>query len=226
MKGSAVRIRASALSPAGDFPPFRGPPSLGSVAAPALRLGARTLRGRGTPRGAGRVLCGERNHDGQEDPCLRRCGDDRGGAPRGCRLRRDNGLKLTVRLERPSPTFLAQIAMPFFSAVKTNMGLDPRGANVYPSGGPYRIASRDIGPQVVQGGTRSTAAPARRTRTGSSTRSTPTPTRACSRYGRARPTTTPPASRRRRTTTSRRASASARAATAATSSTRASDSST
>ena len=39
--------------------------------------------------------------------------------------------------------------MPFFAAVKTNMGLDPRGANVYPSAGPYRIASRELGRQVV-----------------------------------------------------------------------------
>ena len=60
-----------------------------------------------------------------------------------------NGLTLTITLERPSPTFLAQIAMPFFAAVKTNMGLDPRGANVYPSAGPYRIASRELGRQVV-----------------------------------------------------------------------------
>ena len=59
------------------------------------------------------------------------------------------GRTLTIRLERPSPTFLAQIAMPFFAAVKTNMGLDPRGANVYPSAGPYKIASRDLGRQVV-----------------------------------------------------------------------------
>jgi len=60
-----------------------------------------------------------------------------------------NGLTLKITLERPSPTFLAQIAMPFFAAVKTNMGLDPRGANVYPSAGPYRIASRELGRQVV-----------------------------------------------------------------------------
>jgi ABC-type oligopeptide transport system substrate-binding subunit len=59
------------------------------------------------------------------------------------------GRTLTIRLERPSPTFLAQIAMPFFAAVKTNMGLDPRGSSVYPSAGPYRIASREIGRQVV-----------------------------------------------------------------------------
>jgi peptide/nickel transport system substrate-binding protein len=39
--------------------------------------------------------------------------------------------------------------MPFFAAVKTNMGLDPRGASVYPSAGPYRIASREAGRQVV-----------------------------------------------------------------------------
>jgi ABC-type transport system substrate-binding protein len=60
-----------------------------------------------------------------------------------------NGQTLTIRLKRANPTFLAEIAMPFFSAVKPNMAIDSKGLNVYPSAGPYRIASRAIGSQVV-----------------------------------------------------------------------------
>jgi ABC-type transport system substrate-binding protein len=60
-----------------------------------------------------------------------------------------SGLTLTIRLKRANPTFLAEIAMPFFSAVKPSMAVDPRGASVYPSGGPYKIVSRQVGSQVV-----------------------------------------------------------------------------
>ena len=59
------------------------------------------------------------------------------------------GNTLTVRLTRNNPTFLAEIAMPFFGAVKPNMPINARGETVYPSAGPYRIASRDVGRQVV-----------------------------------------------------------------------------
>jgi ABC-type transport system substrate-binding protein len=59
------------------------------------------------------------------------------------------GQTLTIRLVRANPTFLAEVAMPFFAAVKPSMPIDPRGQNVYPSAGPYRIASRQIGSQVV-----------------------------------------------------------------------------
>jgi ABC-type transport system substrate-binding protein len=60
-----------------------------------------------------------------------------------------NGQKLTVKLTQNDPTFLAEIAMPFFGAVKPNMPINPKGENVYPSAGPYHIVSRDIGRQVV-----------------------------------------------------------------------------
>jgi peptide/nickel transport system substrate-binding protein len=59
------------------------------------------------------------------------------------------GQTLTVRLTQADPTFLAQVAMPFFSAVKPSMPVDAKGVNVYPSAGPYRIASRDVGRQLV-----------------------------------------------------------------------------
>ncbi len=59
------------------------------------------------------------------------------------------GQKLTVKLTKADPTFLAQIAMPFFAAVKANMAINPKGENVYPSAGPYHIVSRDTGRQLV-----------------------------------------------------------------------------
>jgi ABC-type transport system substrate-binding protein len=59
------------------------------------------------------------------------------------------GQVLTIRLKRSNPTFLAEIAMPFFAAVKPDMAIDSRGISVYPSAGPYRIASREVGSQVV-----------------------------------------------------------------------------
>ena len=55
------------------------------------------------------------------------------------------GQTFTVRLTQADPTFLAEVAMPFFAAVKPSMAIDPKGISVYPSAGPYRIVSRDIG---------------------------------------------------------------------------------
>ncbi len=55
------------------------------------------------------------------------------------------GQKLTIRLKRPDPTFLAQVSMPFFAAVKPSMAIDPKGIDVFPSAGPYRVVSRDVG---------------------------------------------------------------------------------
>jgi ABC-type transport system substrate-binding protein len=59
------------------------------------------------------------------------------------------GQTLTIRLVRANPTFLAEVAMPFFAAVKPSMPIDAKGLSVYPSGGPYRIVSRQVGSQVV-----------------------------------------------------------------------------
>ena len=59
------------------------------------------------------------------------------------------GQVLTIRLKRANATFLAEIAMPFFAAVKPSMAIDSKGISVYPSAGPYRIASRAVGSQVV-----------------------------------------------------------------------------
>ena len=59
------------------------------------------------------------------------------------------GQTLSIRLTQANPTFLAEIAMPFFAAVKPSMAIDSKGISVYPSAGPYRIASRTVGSQVV-----------------------------------------------------------------------------
>jgi hypothetical protein len=39
--------------------------------------------------------------------------------------------------------------MPFFQAVSTHIPIDPNGVKVYPSGGPYYIAGRDVGRSVL-----------------------------------------------------------------------------
>jgi ABC-type transport system substrate-binding protein len=59
------------------------------------------------------------------------------------------GQTLAIRLTQANPTFLAEIAMPFFAAVKPTMAVDPHGLNVYPSAGPYKIVSRSVGSQLV-----------------------------------------------------------------------------
>ena len=59
------------------------------------------------------------------------------------------GQKLTVKLLQADPTFMAQISMPFFAAVKPDMPVDAKGIDVYVSGGPYRIVSREVGRSVV-----------------------------------------------------------------------------
>jgi ABC-type transport system substrate-binding protein len=59
------------------------------------------------------------------------------------------GQKLTVRLINADPTFVAQISMPFFAAVKPNMPINPKGEDVYPSAGPYRLVSREPGRSLV-----------------------------------------------------------------------------
>ena len=55
-----------------------------------------------------------------------------------------NGQTLVIKLRQANPTFLAELAMPFFGAVKPSMAIDPKGISVYPSAGPYRIVSRTI----------------------------------------------------------------------------------
>jgi len=57
----------------------------------------------------------------------------------GVRVR---GKHLIVDLERPSPDFLARVAMPFFCAIPRNLPRDPNGVLAPPSAGPYYVADR------------------------------------------------------------------------------------
>ena len=100
------------------------------------------------------------------------------------------GQKLTFRLINADPTFLAQIAMPFFAAVKPNMPINPRVRTSIRRRA--RIGSCRVSPAArsFSSGTSSTRGPGRRTRTASWSRSTPTRSRACCRprrSGRPRP---------------------------------------
>ena len=59
------------------------------------------------------------------------------------------GQKVIFKLNQADPTFLSQLSMPFFAAVKPNMAIDPKGISVYPSAGPYKIVSRESGRSLV-----------------------------------------------------------------------------
>jgi ABC-type oligopeptide transport system substrate-binding subunit len=59
------------------------------------------------------------------------------------------GNTLTIKLTAPDGGLLAKLGMPFFQAIETNMATDPKGVNAYPSAGPYYIASRDVGRQII-----------------------------------------------------------------------------
>jgi peptide/nickel transport system substrate-binding protein len=52
------------------------------------------------------------------------------------------GSHLIITLTRPSPDFLARMAMPFFCAIPTNLPHDPNGVLTPPSAGPYYISAR------------------------------------------------------------------------------------
>lgn len=91
----------------------------------------------------------------QQSPAVQYVGDiagvdayASGKAPRISGLRAV-GSTLVVRLTRPRPTFLSEVSLPFFQAVKPSMPIDPDGVNVYPSAGAYRIVSREPGLNVV-----------------------------------------------------------------------------
>jgi ABC-type transport system substrate-binding protein len=59
------------------------------------------------------------------------------------------GQTLTFKLTKPNASFVAILGMQWFTAVKANMPYDDKGLNVYPSAGPYFIASRDPGRSTV-----------------------------------------------------------------------------
>jgi peptide/nickel transport system substrate-binding protein len=60
------------------------------------------------------------------------------------------GLKLTIKLNKPNPTFVAIMAMQWFGAVKPNTPYTESGLNTQPSAGPYYIKSRDVGRSLVE----------------------------------------------------------------------------
>ena len=59
------------------------------------------------------------------------------------------GLTLTFHLTKPNPTFVSYLSMQWFGAVKPTMPYTTTGENVYPSAGPYYIASRDPGKTTI-----------------------------------------------------------------------------
>jgi ABC-type transport system substrate-binding protein len=59
------------------------------------------------------------------------------------------GSHLVVTLKQPAPDFVARMAMPFFAAVPTGLPVLQNGVLTPPSAGPYFIASRDVGRQIV-----------------------------------------------------------------------------
>jgi ABC-type transport system substrate-binding protein len=59
------------------------------------------------------------------------------------------GSHLVVTLSKPAPDFLARMAMPFFAAVPVGLPVVQTGVTTPPSAGPYYIASRDVGRQIV-----------------------------------------------------------------------------
>ena len=64
---------------------------------------------------------------------------------------RASGNKLTVRLTKASPDFLARLTMPFMQAIDRNLAgqIDPNGINQYASCGPYYFSSRTPGRSVT-----------------------------------------------------------------------------
>ena len=60
------------------------------------------------------------------------------------------GLKLTIKLVKPNPTFVAIMAMQWFGAVKPNTPYTESGLNTQPSTGPYYIKTRDVGKSLVE----------------------------------------------------------------------------
>jgi len=59
------------------------------------------------------------------------------------------GNTLTIKLTHPDGGLLAKLGMPFFQALPLNIPTNSHGVNTYPSGGPYYIASRSVGRQLV-----------------------------------------------------------------------------
>jgi ABC-type oligopeptide transport system substrate-binding subunit len=64
----------------------------------------------------------------------------------GVRVR---GNHLIITLTKAAPDFLARMAMPFFSAIPTNLPHDPNGVDTPASAGPYYVAERTANKQIL-----------------------------------------------------------------------------
>src|SRR5207247_285160 len=58
---------------------------------------------------------------------------------------------LVLNLKKPRPDFSSIVSMPFFQAISLKTPIDPNGVKTPPSGGPYYIASRDVGRKYYKG---------------------------------------------------------------------------
>jgi peptide/nickel transport system substrate-binding protein len=59
------------------------------------------------------------------------------------------GQKLTIRLTKPDGSLLSKLAMNFACPLPTNTPTDANGINTFPSWGPYYVASRQVGRQLI-----------------------------------------------------------------------------
>jgi ABC-type oligopeptide transport system substrate-binding subunit len=59
------------------------------------------------------------------------------------------GQKLTVKLLRPDGSFLSKMAMNFFCPIPKGTPVNPDGINSFASFGPYYVASRQVGRQLI-----------------------------------------------------------------------------
>ena len=60
-----------------------------------------------------------------------------------------SGQKLTITLLKPDGSLLPKLAMDFFCPVPTNTPVEPDGINTFASYGPYYVASRQVGRQII-----------------------------------------------------------------------------
>jgi ABC-type transport system substrate-binding protein len=59
------------------------------------------------------------------------------------------GNKLTIRLTKPDGSLLSKLAMNFFCAIPTNTPINKDGVDTFASAGPYYVASRQVGRQII-----------------------------------------------------------------------------
>src|SRR4029079_4963895 len=59
------------------------------------------------------------------------------------------GQKLTIRLQKPDGSLLSKLAMNFFCALPKGTEVNADGINTFASFGPYYVASRQVGRQII-----------------------------------------------------------------------------